>query len=211
MKFTKYGHAAFLIEEGASKVLIDPGSFSSGFEDLTALTAVLYTHIHADHYDEGKLSAILAHNPDVQLIADSDTAVAIEAAGHTVKVAGEDDVLELGSFRVKVIGHDHAIIHRLMPQAKNVGYFINDRAFYPGDALTVPRDPVEILLLPVEAPWTKVAEVIDYMLEVAPKIALPSHESVSAVPDMQYGMIGGVAKTHNIDFRTMKAGESVEL
>ena len=211
MKLTKYGHAAYLIEDGQTKLLLDPGSFSSGFEDVDGITAVLYTHVHGDHYDEAKLAPVLEHNPDVQIFADEDTASKLTEAGHKVTVAHEGDEFTLGELSVKVIGHDHAIIHRLMPQAKNVGYLIGGRVFYPGDALTVPAEPVEILLLPVEGPWTKVAEVIDYALEVSPKVALPSHESVSAVPEMQYSMISGVASSHGIDWRPLKAGESVEL
>ena len=211
MRITKYGHAAFLVEEGETSLLIDPGSFSTGFEHVTGLTAVLLTHVHADHYDELKLASVLKNNPGARVVADEDTAVKLNEAGHEVTVAHEGDKLKLGAVEVEVIGHDHALIHRLMPQAKNVGYMIAGRVFYPGDALTVPTRPVEILLLPVEAPWTKVAEVVDYLLEVNPKVALPAHESVSAVPEMQYGMIAGVAGGRNIDWRPMKLGDTVEL
>ena len=211
MKFTKYGHAAYLIEDAESKILIDPGSYSSGFEAVTGLTAILYTHVHPDHYDESKLAPLLVHNPDVTILAEVDTAAKLREAGHEVTEVAEGELYELGSFHVEVVGHDHAVIYSALPQAKNVGYFINGRVFYPGDALTVPTERVEILLLPVEAPWTKVAEVVDYMLQVQPKVALPSHELVSAVPQLQYGIIGGIASKHDIDFRPLKSGEAVEL
>jgi hypothetical protein len=37
MKITKYGHACLLVEEGGARFLLDPGSYSSGFEGLADL------------------------------------------------------------------------------------------------------------------------------------------------------------------------------
>lgn len=211
MKLTKYGHAAYLIEDASTKILIDPGSFSTGFDAIENLTAVLYTHNHGDHYDEAKLRQILSHNSSVQLIADEDTASAITQSGSEVTVAHEGDKLSVGDLSVEVIGHDHAQISRFMPVGKNVGYLVAGKVFYPGDALTLPGRPIEVLLLPVEGPWTKVGEVIDYLVKVSPKLALPSHEAVSAVPEMQYGMIGGVATEHKIEWRPLGSGEAIEV
>src|SRR5438132_759800 len=35
--------------------------------------------------------------------------------------------------------------------------------------------------------WRKVAEAVDYLRAVAPRIAVPIHEAVTAVPPMYYG------------------------
>ena len=44
MQLRKYGHACLLVEDGGARVLIDPGSYSRGFEEVEGLTAVLVTH-----------------------------------------------------------------------------------------------------------------------------------------------------------------------
>lgn len=211
MKITKYGHSAFVIEDGVAKLLLDPGSFSSGFENVTGLTGILYTHVHGDHYNEGKLAPVLAGNPGVPILADEDTAAELKEAGHTALVAHDGDELELGGAKIKVIGHDHAIIHASMPRAKNVGYLLNGRLFYPGDALTVPPTPIEILLAPVAAPWMRVSEALDYLVAVKPRIALPAHEMATTLVEMYYGLMANFAKEQGTDWRPLKTGESVEL
>ena len=50
--------------------------------------------------------------------------------------------------------------------------------FHPGDALTVPEDPVATLLLPVSAPWLKLSEMIDYGRVVAPKRGYTIHDAL---------------------------------
>ena len=35
MRLQKLGHACLVVEDGSARVLIDPGTFSTGFEELT--------------------------------------------------------------------------------------------------------------------------------------------------------------------------------
>ena len=113
MRITRYGHSCLLVEEGDARVLLDPGVFSSGFEELRGLTAVLVTHQHADHLDPARLRALLEANPDAALHVDSGTAAALDGLPHTVVAAG--DVLDVG-VRVDVLGSEHAVIHPDIPR-----------------------------------------------------------------------------------------------
>ena len=63
MRLTKFGHSCLLVEEGGDRVLLDPGSFSDGFEGLEGLTAVRVTHQHADHLDRERVRLVLDRNP----------------------------------------------------------------------------------------------------------------------------------------------------
>lgn len=38
-------------------------------------------------------------------------------------------------------------MHKTLDPVQNTGYFINDKLFYPGDALTNPNKEIEILAL----------------------------------------------------------------
>ena len=44
MRLTHFGHSCLLVELLGSRILFDPGNFSSGFESLTGLDAILVTH-----------------------------------------------------------------------------------------------------------------------------------------------------------------------
>ncbi|MCA1695075.1 MAG: MBL fold metallo-hydrolase, partial [Actinobacteria bacterium] len=46
MEITHFGHSCVLLDTGSARLLIDPGTWSEGFEDLTGLDAVLITHQH---------------------------------------------------------------------------------------------------------------------------------------------------------------------
>ena len=85
---------------------------------------------------------------------------------------GDGDTFTAAGFSVEAHGVLHAEIHRDIPRITNTGFFIDNFLFHPGDALTVPDQQVETLLLPVHAPWSRTADLIDWVREIAPKTAL---------------------------------------
>jgi L-ascorbate metabolism protein UlaG (beta-lactamase superfamily) len=192
MRITKFRHSCLLVEEGDARLLLDPGSYSAGFEQLTGLTAVLVTHQHADHLDVDKLPALLERNPQAVLHTDAGTAEQLAAKGLTATPVHAGDVLDLGA-RVRVVGRDHAVIHPDVPVVPNVGYLVAERFFHPGDSLTVPDAEVEVLAVPVAAPWLKSAEAVDYLRQVRPPAAVPIHDAVLAVPGLYYGLLERLA------------------
>jgi L-ascorbate metabolism protein UlaG (beta-lactamase superfamily) len=178
MRLTKFGHSCLLVEEGGARVLLDPGSFSEGFQELEGLTAVCLTHQHPDHLDAERLRPVLDRNPGVRVIGDEGSAKALGEAGADVEVVHDGDELELGGLAVAVAGRDHAAVHPDVPVVPNVGYLVGGRLFHPGDALTLPGGPVQVLAVPAGAPWLKLAEAVDYLRRVAPRVAVPVHEKV---------------------------------
>jgi len=74
MLVTHIGHACLLIEAAGVRVLLDPGSFSHGFEELSGLDAVMITHAHPDHYDAERLPALLEANEGARLIVEPEHA-----------------------------------------------------------------------------------------------------------------------------------------
>jgi hypothetical protein len=42
----------------------------------------------------------------------------------------------------------------------------------------MPGEPVEVLAVPAGAPWLKLADAVDYLREVGPRVAVPVHEKV---------------------------------
>jgi L-ascorbate metabolism protein UlaG (beta-lactamase superfamily) len=178
MRLTKFGHSCLLVEEGGARVLLDPGSFSEGFETLEGLTAVCLTHQHVDHLDPERVRPLLDRNPGVRVVSDEGSAEALGEAGADVEVVHDGDELALGGLALRVVGRDHAAVHPEVPVVPNVGYLVGGRLFHPGDALTMPGEPVEVLAVPAGAPWLKLADAVDYLRKVGPRVAVPVHEKV---------------------------------
>ena len=211
MNITKYGHACLLIEENGARILIDPGAYSSGFEGLTDLDGILITHVHPDHVVPETFVELVKNNPQAALYGDADTVAALAEDGATLQVASDKDTFEIGGVSVEVIGSEHAVIHPTLPTAKNVGYKIAGTFFYPGDALTVPEGGIEILAIPASAPWSKVSETIDYLLEVKPKVAIPVHDGFLSRPSLFGQMLGRFSEQAGTELRVLENGVTTEL
>ena len=209
MKITKYGHACLLIEEGEARLLIDPGAFSAGYENLENIDAILVTHQHQDHVSDETLDKVRVKNPDVAVYTDEGTARILEGDGLVPLKAGEK--VEIRGVEVEVFGANHAVIHPDITGIENVGYMIAGRFFYPGDNFTKPGRPVEILALPLGAPWLKVSEVVDYVLDVKPKVAIPVHDAVLAMPGMHQGIVRRFTDRAGIELTVIENGESLEI
>jgi L-ascorbate metabolism protein UlaG (beta-lactamase superfamily) len=213
MRVTKFGHSCLLVEEGGARVLLDPGAFSEGFEELEGLTAVCVTHQHADHLDTGRLRRLLDGNPGVRVVADEGSAEALGEAGADVEVVHDGDELGPGGLGLRVAGRDHAVVHPDVPVVPNVGYLVGGRLFHPGDAFTEPGEAVEVLAVPAGAPWLKLAEAVDYLRRVAPRVAVPVHERVLSQKGLaiHYGELERLGARGATSFRNLDDGRPVEL
>jgi len=209
VRITKFGHSCLLVEDGAGRLLLDPGMFSAGFEELTGLTAVLITHQHPDHVDPDKLPGLLARNPEAVLHSDEGTAAQLVERGLPVRPVHDGDVLDVGT-PVRVVGRDHAVIHPDVPRVPNTGYLVGGRFFHPGDSLTVPDAEVELLGLPSAAPWLKAAEAVDYLRAVRPRFALPIHEAVLSMPERTYALFDQL-KPAGTQLRVIDDGEPADF
>ena len=197
MKLTKKSHACVRLEKDGRTLVIDPGVFSE--EDAAVgVDAILITHEHADHFSEGHLRAGLDANPGAEIWTLKSVADQLSAAfPGRVHTVGHGDTFTAAGFDVRVHGELHAVIHPDIPRITNVGYLVDGgRVFHPGDALTVPDHPVETLMLPVMAPWSKISEVIDYVREIRPQRAYDIHDALLTdlarpIYDNQIGALGG--------------------
>jgi L-ascorbate metabolism protein UlaG (beta-lactamase superfamily) len=186
VKLTHLGHACLLVETDV-RLLIDPGTMSR-FETVRDLDAVLVTHQHPDHVDEERLAALLAANPGARLVVDPDTAPFLGPIEATVARAGER--LGFGRTTVDVLGGRHAFIYGDVPDCTNSAYLVDEGAFFhPGDSFFVPPGPIDVLAVPVDGPWLKLAEAVDYVHAVTPRVAVPMHEGETLDPGKYTGML----------------------
>lgn len=188
MLLTKFGHSCLQVQDGDANILIDPGNFSTGFDSLTGLTAVLVTHQHADHLDPERIGALLAANPQAAVYADAGSVEILAGLGVTATGVQAGDQFDVGT-TVEVFGEMHAVIHADIPRVTNAGYLVGGRLFHPGDSLDVPATAVEILAVPVQAPWMALKEAIDFQRAVAPAVSIPIHETLIRSTAMYYGRL----------------------
>ncbi|WP_033290081.1 MBL fold metallo-hydrolase [Amycolatopsis jejuensis] len=211
MRIVHFGHSCVLLETAGERILLDPGTFSTGFEAERELSAVLITHQHPDHLDVERLPAVLAANPDAQLIVDPGSAPAVEQLGVEFEVARPGDAFSFGSTSVSVVGGEHAVIHADIPVIPNIGYLLDHGAFYhPGDSFHVPEQKVDVLGLPTGAPWLKASEAVDFLRAVAPRRTVPIHEAVLARPAMHYGLFENLAP-EGTEVRVLERGVATEV
>jgi len=182
MRLTHLGHACLLVETGGQRLLVDPGVFSQGIVDVTGLNVILVTHQHADHVDLQRLPAILEANPQARLYAEPQAAAVMAEAGigseHTV--AGEE--LSFGRVLVMPVGEKHALINEALPRIGNLGVVIRAEGeptlFHPGDAYDAAPGQVDILAVPLNAPWTASRETVAFAQRIAPQVSIPIHDAL---------------------------------
>ncbi len=178
MKLTKKGHACVRLEKDGQVLVVDPGAFSEP-DAAVGADAVLITHEHADHFAEDRLRAALEASPAARIWTLASVAAHLTAAfPGRVTTVGHGDAFTAAGFDVEVHGELHAVIHPDLPRITNVGFLVDGSVFHPGDAFTVPGRPVDTLLLPLHAPWSKFSEVADYVREVAPRQAFAVHDGL---------------------------------
>ena len=178
MRITKFGHACVRLESEGQVVVLDPGGFTEP-EAVDGATAVLITHEHADHYAPDHLRRTDAPVFTIEAVAARIREDAPDVAERlTVVEPGQQ--LDVG-LPVRVVGERHAVIHPEMPRFDNSGYLLEvegKRIYHPGDSLTLPEAEVDLLLLPVSAPWLKVSEAIDFGRDIGAPRSLAIHDRV---------------------------------
>ncbi len=179
MRLTKFGHSCVRVEHDGTTLLLDPGVFTQ-HEALDGVDAVLVTHEHPDHYDPTHLRAADAPVFTIGAVAER---IAVDAPdlGERLTVVTPEETWEVGGIGVRAVGELHAVIHPELPRFHNSGYLLtagDDTAFHPGDALTGPDVPVDVLLVPVSAPWMKASEGIEFARSVGAPRNLAIHDRI---------------------------------
>ena len=212
MELIKHGHACVVLREGDRRLVIDPGVFT-GAEALAGASAVLVTHEHPDHFAPERLQPALEADPALEVWTNASVAGRLDGLGTRVHVVGDGDAVTIADFGVQVHGELHAEIHPEIPRIQNVGFLVEGTVFHPGDALTVPDEPVTTLLLPLHAPWSRTADLIDYVRAVHADQAYAVHDGLlnDAGLSVVTGLLGERGPGTPTPLARLVPGDSVEL
>ena len=177
MRITKFGHSCVRVEHKGAVVVLDPGVFSQP-EALDGADAVLITHEHPDHYSPDQLRANDARVFTIGAVAERIRDEAPDVADR-VTVVAPGEAFDPGIPAVAV-GELHAVIHPELPRFFNSGYLLtgDEKVYHPGDALTGPGEQIDVLCVPVSAPWLKASEAVDFARGVRAPRNIAIHDRV---------------------------------
>ena len=164
IKYTYYGHASFLLDDGTSKVLTDP--FLTG-NPLAAIKAsevecdyILLTHAHGDHLGDApaiakRTGAMILGVPevlDVCLQAESDIKT------HGMNIGGSIK-LPFGKVRMTIALHSSGVAGGIAcGYVIHIGdinvYFAGDTALFSDMKLIGQKDPLDYAVLPIGDNYT---------------------------------------------------------
>lgn len=181
MQLHHLGHAALLVDTVWTRVLIDPGTLSDAWHDLEDLSVIAVTHGHVDHLDLDRIGALVAANPKARVLADPSSTRVLLDAGIEATGMQDGEVVRVDDLTITGTGTHHAQIHPSIPRIDNVGYLVaqdgGPRILHPGDALDH-APGVDVLALPLAAPWATVGHIADFARRVGASSVVPIHDAV---------------------------------
>ncbi len=211
MRVTKFEHATLTVVEAGRTLVIDPGSYTAPLGVLEEVVAIVVTHEHPDHWTPDHLDRILHTFPGIPIFGPEGLAKA--AAGYDITVVKPGDSVTLDPFTLQFFGGEHAVIHSSIPTIDNVGVLVDDEFYYAGDSFVVPDVAVGTLAAPAGAPWMKIAESMDYVVELAPQRAFGTHEMVlsQAGKDLSHARLEWATQQGGGQYHPLKPGETLDV
>lgn len=209
MKITKLGHCCLLLEDKGKTVMTDPGAWTTVQNTVKGVDIVLITHEHPDHFHVESLKTVVANNPQVVVVTNSRVRGLLAEQNIPAVVLEHGQRNNFGALEISGFGTEHATIYPTLPNVMNTGYLIQKRFFYPGDALTNPGVPVEILAMPMIGPWLKLAEVLEWGKEIKPKVCIPVHDGMLQPREWIYTLPNKILPESGIRFDVRALEENV--
>lgn len=211
MKLTKHAHSCVRLDDDGYALVIDPGELGTDPAVFDGAHAVLITHEHADHVDVALLQQQAAADPQLRIYAPPSVTTQAEGLlAERVHPVEPGQHFTVGPYDVRTFGGQHALIHPQIPLVANVGYLVNESLYHPGDSLIVPPVPVETLLVPIHAPWSKVGEIIDFVIGVRAERVHQIHDGALNETGlaMAAGHVGRFTSIYGGTFTPLRPGES---
>ena len=211
MKLVRHEHSCLVVEEGGSRLVIDPGVWSPAFKDYANTDALIITHVHADHFMPEVVKAILAASPKLAIFSTSQVAKELPDIEITVPEIGKK--YQAGALQLQFFGGKHAIIRPGMPQDENFGVLVNDTLYDPGDSFAPTGVDYEWLAVPVTAPWSKVSETASFVEQSPASKVFPIHTAIlsEAGLGLYDRLIGLACEQAGKEYHVLKPGESLDI
>jgi L-ascorbate metabolism protein UlaG (beta-lactamase superfamily) len=213
MKITKLGHCCLIIETKGKRIMTDPGSYTTLQNEAMNIDLILITHEHPDHLHIESLETVLKNNPNAKIITNGSVGKILAEKGIAFEILDEGNKSNFENIALEAFGSKHEEIFEDLGMVENTGYFIDEKLFYPGDAYTDPKKPVDILAAPISAPWTNFKTAVNYILKIRPRVAFPVHDGMFV--DGRRGPIDKlppmILQKEGIEFKILPIGEEMDF
>lgn len=177
LSLTKHGHACVELQAGEQRILVDPGSLGS-VPDPATVSAVLVTHGHFDHADTGCLEAAVTAGVPVYGPEDllDQCPSDLLRRGLTVLRPGQE--VSVAGLPVEVLGGRHARVHPEIDGPVNLTYRVADTVVVTGDQHPDLVGDVPVLVTPVDAPWLRAVDLMEFVRRCSPRLVVGVHDGL---------------------------------
>lgn len=218
MRVYKYNHSCLLVEKEGKRILFDPGDYAFADQtvspqELTNIGAILVTHAHSDHADLEAIKIILQNNNNIPIYGDADTKNVLSKEGIGVRIAEAE--MDIEGFNVRAVSAEHG--KGVLGQVpSNLAFLIDGKFLDPGDSL----DPVlyqfrgvEMLALPVSAPWDTRRNMAEFGAALEPKVIFPIHDGFikHLFEEKQNDAYRDFFERKDIRYQALRKGEYIEI
>ena len=213
MKISKHIHSCLLVEDDGKRILIDPGNytFDEGALDLKkidGLDLILITHEHLDHAYPPLIKKVFERFPGVKILANLSTKNFLIKEGinsftdsfENISFADAPHELLLGGR-----GAENNLFNIFgNPPAGRAGLT------HPGDSLKFDSS-LEVLALPIQAPWGSLVASVEKAALIKPKIVIPIHDWhwKDQARKKMYDMAKNYLADKGIELRGLEVGEEL--
>ena len=165
VKFSYYGHAAFLLDDGTNRVLVDPfltgNPTASIAANEVACDFILLTHAHGDHLGDApsiaaRTGAAIVAIPEVISVCEGQACAEIKS--HPMNIGGSLD-LPFGKVRMTIAQHSAGVAGGIacgfvIYIGGKVVYYSGDTALFSDMQLIGRKDAIDYAVLPIGDNYT---------------------------------------------------------
>ena len=165
VKFSYYGHAAFLLDDGTNRVLVDPFLTGNPTASIAANEAacdfILLTHAHGDHLGDApsiaaRTGAAIVAIPEVISVCEGQACAEIKS--HPMNIGGSLD-LPFGKVRMTFAQHSAGVAGGIacgfvIYIGGKVVYYSGDTALFSDMQLIGRMDAIDYAVLPIGDNYT---------------------------------------------------------
>ncbi|MCB9808937.1 MBL fold metallo-hydrolase [Candidatus Nomurabacteria bacterium] len=207
MLIKKINHCCFTITTDGIVFITDPGSFVDPV-DLLRADVLLLSHEHGDHYQVENIQKLLDLNPDLKIYTNESVYDLLQDENIESEIMTDGDILEYEGITIRAVGEWHEEIYNQFGMVKNIGFYINEKVFFPGDAFNPLDFTPEVAMFCIAGPFTQAKKSIVWAGSLGARVVIPMHESilVPALQDTHMRIADHAFAIHETQFVPLSAG-----